>query len=486
MATDAGIMSSDNSRDKLGVIMLTALVVGSMIGSGIFSIPQNMSEGAGAGAILVAWGITFFGMLLISWVFQSLATKRPEIQDSFYGYAKIGFGDYIGMNAAWGHWVSSCIGNVGYLIIIFSAFGSFPLFAYFGDGTTTPALIAELVVLALMYALILRGVKTAAFVNTIVTLAKVVPIVLFVFVGILFFKVDVLKIHFWGNPALGGIMDQVKTTMLYTVWEFIGIESANVYSSRARHMKDVSRATFLGFLFTFLLLVCVSVLSLGIVPQAELAHMKNPSMAGVIARALGPGVASIINVGLIISVLGALLVWIMLSAEYLSLASKGDSPTVPSIFSVVNRHNTPVNALNIACGFVIVLLFVAHYNGAGYNKMVMLSTSMALIPYLTTAAFVFKLTLSGKWAADIPAKKIEVLLSIGSMIYAAWLLYAAGLRYLQLGAILYAPAILFFYYAKRERKQQVFQHKYERGLAYLIVLAAVSSIVMISTGQLSL
>lgn len=486
MITDAAVGSADTNKDRLGVIMLTALVVGSMIGSGIFSIPQNMAEGAGAGAILIAWGVTFFGMLLISWVFQSLATKRPEIQDSFYGYAKIGFGDYIGMNAAWGHWVSSCIGNVGYLIIIFSAFGSFAMFGFFGDGTTTPALIAELIVLALMYALILRGVKTAAFVNTIVTMAKVVPIVLFILVGFLFFKVDVLKIDFWGSPALGGIMDQVKTTMLYTVWEFIGIESANVYSSRAKHMKDVSRATFLGFIFTFMLLVCVSVLSLGIVPQAELSHMKNPSMAGVIAKALGPGVASIINIGLIISVLGALLVWIMLSAEYLSLASKGEAPTVPSIFSVVNRHNTPVNALNLACGFVVVLLFVAHYNGAGYNKMVMLSTSMALIPYLTTAAFVFKLTMSGKWSDTIAASKIEVLLSIGSMIYAAWLLYAAGLRYLQLGAILYAPAILFFYYAKRERKLPVFQHRYERGLAYLIVLAAVSSVIMIGTGRLSL
>ena len=104
-------------------------------------------------------------------------------------------------------------------------------------------------------------------------------------------------------------------------------------------MQAVSRATFLGFLFTFILLVMVSVLSLGIVPHAELAVMKNPSMAGVIAKALGPNVAMVINIGLIISVLGALLVWIMLSAEYLCLAGQGDENTVPSRFAVQNKHD---------------------------------------------------------------------------------------------------------------------------------------------------
>jgi arginine:ornithine antiporter/lysine permease len=482
-------MSSDLSAARsegLGVVMLTALVVGSMIGSGIFSIPQNMSENAGAGAILIAWVVTFFGMLMISWVFQNLAVKRPDIQDSFYGYARHGFGDYIGLQAAWGHWVSVCIGNAGYLMIIFSAFSSFAVLAFFGDGTTLPAMFCELIVLVGMHFLITRGVKTAAIVNTVVTIAKVVPIVLFVFTAILFFKVDVAKIDFWGSPASGNIIEQVKSTMLYTVWEFIGIESASVYTRRARNMRDVSRATFLGFLFTFVLLVMVSVLSLGIVPHAELAQMKNPSMAGVIARALGPQVAMIINIGLIISVLGALLVWIMLSAEYLCLAGQGEENTVPGYFAIQNRHGTPIKALQLSSCFVAVLLVISHFNHSGYNKMVMLSTSMALIPYLLTAGFAYELVRKGAWSPSVKATGSDRLFTICAMVYGAWLIYAAGMKYLLIGSILYAPAILFFIQAKRERNLHWFNKTTDKVVAGAIACAAVVSIYLISVGHLAL
>lgn len=475
-----------NNKEGLGVVMLTALVVGSMIGSGIFSIPQNMSENAGAGAILIAWVVTFFGMLMISWVFQNLATKRPDIQDSFYGYARHGFGDYIGLQAAWGHWVSVCIGNAGYLMIIFSAFSSFAIFKFFGDGTTTPALWCELVVLLGMHYLITRGVKTAAFINTIVTIAKVVPLVLFVIVAILYFKVDVAKIDFWGSPTSGSIVEQVKSTMLYTVWEFIGIESASVYSERAKNMQDVSRATFLGFLFTFVLLVMVSVLSLGIVPHAELAVMKNPSMAGVIAKALGPNVAMVINIGLIVSVFGALLVWIMLSAEYLCLAGQGKENTVPSYFAVQNKHGTPTNALMLSTAFVAVLLVISHFHHSGYNKMVMLSTSMALIPYLLTAGFAYVLVKNGAWNAEEKSTAWDRVFTIAAMVYGAWLIYAAGMKFLLIGSILYAPAILFFIQAKRERKVKWFNKPIDKIVASLICVAAVISIYMISIGELAL
>ncbi|RLM27870.1 arginine-ornithine antiporter [Brenneria alni] len=466
------------------MLTLTALVVGSMIGSGIFSIPQQMSENAGAGAIIIAWTITFFGMLMISWVFQNLSMKRPDILDSFYGYARQGFGDYIGLQAAWGHWVSTCLGNAGYLIIIFSALSSFAIFDFFGDGTTTPALFAEIILLFLIHLLVTRGVKIAAFVNTIVTIAKIVPIILFIITVVLFFKVDIAKIDFWGSPASGSIIKQVESTMLYTVWEFIGIESASVYTKRAKSMKDVSRATLFGFLITFALLVLVSVLSLGIVPHAELAVMKNPSMAGVIAHALGSEVAMVINIGLIVSVLGSLLVWIMLSAEYLSLASEGEENTVPSFFGTHNRFGSPIQALRLSSGIVFVLLIIAHFNSAGYNKMVMLSTSMALIPYILTAGFAYKLVSRGAWSPTEPAKRWDRFFTLVAMIYGAWLVYAAGIKYLLIGTILYAPAILFYIKAKKEKHKPYFDKIVDKVVASIVVIAAMISIYLIFHGEL--
>ncbi len=237
---------SNSSQTRLGLPALTALVVGGIIGSGIFSLPQNMAEGAGAGAILIAWAITFVGMLTLTRIFQWLSSTRPDLDDGVYGYAREGFGEYLGFNAAWGYWISAWVGNAGYLVVLFSALGSFSLFAFFGDGTTWQALVGELAVLWLVHAFVLHGVHNAALTNTIVTLAKIVPIGLFILCAALAFRVDVFRIDFWGNPALGSIVRQVETTMLYTVWVFLGIESATVYASHAKRMADVSRATLIG------------------------------------------------------------------------------------------------------------------------------------------------------------------------------------------------------------------------------------------------
>src|SRR5699024_9413584 len=223
-------------------------------------------------------------------------------------------------NAAWGYWVSAWMSCVSYLVILFSALGSFnflPFFASEDNALTLPALLCGLAMLWIYHSFILRGIYTAALLNAIVTLTKIVPIGLFIMCIILAFKVDTFTNQFWGNPNLPSVVQQVKSTMLYTVWVYLGIESATVYASRAKRMIDVGRATLCGFVITTVLLCCVSVLSLGIVPQSELATMHNPSMAGVLERAVGYWGVCLINLALIISVSGALLSWLMLSSEML-------------------------------------------------------------------------------------------------------------------------------------------------------------------------
>lgn len=101
---------TDKSVRKLGLLPMTALVTGgAIVGSGIFSLPQNMAEGAGGagGAIIIAWVITFFGMVTLAKIFQWLSINRSDIEDGVYGYVREGFGDYLGFNAAWGgYWIS--------------------------------------------------------------------------------------------------------------------------------------------------------------------------------------------------------------------------------------------------------------------------------------------------------------------------------------------------------------------------------------------
>jgi arginine:ornithine antiporter/lysine permease len=473
-------MTEDNEK-LLGLPALVALIIGAIIGSGIFSLPQNMAQGAGAGAMLIAWGITFVGMLALTRNFQWLAIHTPEIDDGLYGYARHGFGEYLGFNAAWGYWISVWVGNAGYLVVMFSALGSFPMFAIFGNGTTLPALICELAILWMMHFMVLQGVRSAAMINTVVTIAKIVPICLFILCVTLAFKVQTFNIGFWGSPALGDVMTQVKSTMLFTVWVFLGIESATVYASRARHMQDVSRATLLGFIITMVLLVAVSVLSLGIMPQAELAALKNPSMAGVLEHVLGPVGSELINIGLIVSVGGALLAWTMLGGEMLYLASRGEDNTVPAVFGQVNHSGAPAPALWLTNGSITALLIISYFNQSGYNALVELATSMALIPYLLSAGFGFKLSLQTEHKS-----LVLQLVTLAAVGYGVWLIYAAGMKYLLLSMVLYAPGLLFFIHAKKSRSEKIFDHPIEMGAAMIIIVFGVLAAALVFTGTLTL
>ena len=150
---------------RLGLLALTALVVGSMIGGGVFSLPQNMSAGASPGAILIAWGITGAGMLALALVYMRLSTRKPELDAGPYAYARAGFGDFMGFNSAWGYWLSAWLGNVSYGVLIFAALGAF--FPMFGEGNTWQAVLGASIVLWLIHGLILNGVRQAAIVNIV-------------------------------------------------------------------------------------------------------------------------------------------------------------------------------------------------------------------------------------------------------------------------------------------------------------------------------
>ena len=298
----------------LGLAALTAIVVGSMIGSGIFALPSQMAGSAAPGPLLIGWVITGVGMLMLAFVFQTLATRKPDVDGGVYGYARAGFGNYIGFTSAFGYWVSAWVGNVAYLVLLFSTLGYF--FPDFEGGATVPAIIGASVVLWIVHAMTLRGVQTAAFVNVVVTIAKVVPILVFIAIAAVGFKAGLFTADFWGKTtqidgaSLGDTMTQVKNMMLVTVWVFIGIEGASVYSQRAAKRKDVGRATVLGFVGVLALLLMVNLLSYGLMAQAELAGVPDPSMAGVLENEVGSWGAAFISIGLVVSLLGALIAWV--------------------------------------------------------------------------------------------------------------------------------------------------------------------------------
>ena len=475
----------------LGLGLLVALVVGSIIGSGIFGLPQNMAVGAGAGAIVIGWTITGIGMLMLARTYQMLSMRRPDLDNGVYAYARALSGEYVGFNAAWGYWISAWIGNVGYLVAAFGAMGYF--FPAFGEGNTTTAIIGASVVTWVVHALVLRGIQGAAVLNAVVTLAKLVPLVLFIVLVAMAFQLDTFKLNFWGDVKLGSVLDQVRSTMLVTVWVFIGIEGASVYSARAKDRADVGRATVIGFVICLVLLASVSLLSLGIYSQPELAGLKNPSMAGVLEKAVGTWGAVLVYVGVIVSVGGGFLAWTWLAAE--SLFTPAGGGVMPKWLAKQNEKGVPANALWLTNGMVQVFLLVTLMSKASYLALISLSTAMILVPYLFSAIYGVKLAWADKHgdAAKVPSQPVQPAKSSASdapvaalaAIYCIWLLYAAGLKYLLLSALLYAPGAIIYLIAKKQRAERPFTGREQVILAALVLLASVAGW-MLGSGKLTM
>lgn len=444
-----------DSSNKLGLGALVALVVGSMIGGGIFSLPQNIAASASPGAVLIGWAITGVGMLTLAFVFQTLANRKPNLDGGVYVYAKAGFGDYMGFSSAWGYWISAWIGNVSYMVLLFSTLGFF--FPIFGEGNTLPAIVGASILLWLLHMLVLRGIKEAAIINMITTVAKIVPLAMFVVLAAVAFKLDIFTADFWGegNVELGSVMDQVRNMMLVTVWVFIGIEGASIFSARAKNRSDVGKSTVIGFIGVLLILVMVNVLSMGIMNQPELAGLKNPSMAGVLEHVVGSWGAMLISVGLVVSLAGALLSWTLLCAEIL-FASASDH-TMPAFLRKENANKVPANALLLSNLMIQLFLIITLFNDATYLKLLYLATSMILVPYFWSAAYGLLLAVRGETYENQAGERTKDLLIAGvATLYAVWLVYAGGVQYLLLSALLYAPGAILFAKAKMEINKPVF------------------------------
>jgi arginine:ornithine antiporter/lysine permease len=445
-----------------------------MIGGGIFSLPQNMAASAGVGAVLIGWAITAVGMLTLAFVFQTLANRKPDLDGGVYAYAKAGFGDYMGFSSAWGYWISAWLGNVGYFVLLFSTLGYF--FPIFGEGNTPAAIIGASILLWAVHFLVLRGIKEAAFINLVTTVAKIVPLVLFALICLFAFKLDVFTADIWGlgTPELGSVMNQVRNMMLVTVWVFIGIEGASIFSSRAEKRSDVGKATVIGFVTVLLFLVLVNVLSLGIMTQPELAKLQNPSMAAVLEHVVGHWGAVLISVGLIISLLGALLSWVLLCAEIMFAAAKDH--TMPEFLRRENANQVPANALWLTNAMVQIFLVITLFSSSTYLSLIYLATSMILVPYLWSAAYAFLLALrSETYEQALAERKKDLFIGAIALLYAIWLLYAGGVKYLLLSALLYAPGAILFAKAKREVGQPIFTNVEKLIFAAVVVGALVAA-----------
>src|SRR3954454_8258761 len=186
--------SSNSSDQKLSRGALIGLVVGSMVGSGIFALPSSFGRATGGLGALIAWGIAGTGMLMLAFVFQTLSRRKADLDSGIYAYAKAGFGDYACFASAVGYWIGCCLADVACLVLIKATLGQF--FPIFGEGTTPVAIAAATALLWGVHILVLRGIKEAAALNTIATFAKMIPIAIFIIIVGFAFKGDMFALNF--------------------------------------------------------------------------------------------------------------------------------------------------------------------------------------------------------------------------------------------------------------------------------------------------
>ncbi len=485
MSAETEAVPAEGAVAKMSVPTLTAMVVGGMVGAGVFSLPARFGVATGILGSLIAWAVAGTGMLMLAFVFQTLAIRKPELDSGVFIYAKAGFGDYAGFNSAIGFWASSIAGNTFYWVFIGATLGAF--FDGFGDGDTILAIALGTVGVWFFHYLIARGVRDAAVINQIVTVFKIIPILVFIVVMFFYFDAGVFADNWTatGYGDLGNLGEQVRNTMLITTFVFIGIEGASVYSRYAKKREDVGKATVMGFLSVLSIFALVTLSSYAAVPQPELAGARQPSMVSVFESQVGHWGEIFMSVAVVVSVLGAYLAWTLMAAEVMYIPARQDD--FPEFLGKENAAGTPITALVVTSLAVQGLLGLTLFVTDALNFMLDLSTSLALLPYLLAAAYALKLGLTGESYEGVTAgtRRKETIVAGAATAYTVFLFDAAGMKFVLLMTVILAPASLLYIKARSEHGRRLFTPT-EIGLFALIVAGGLFGVVGLWTGRISL
>lgn len=481
----------ENIKQKVSLGGLTALVVGGTVGSGIFALPATLTANANPEGILIGWAIVAIGMFALAGVYRNLTLQQPDIDDGIYGWSKHLFGHLGGFISNYGHGIGDAVGDASYLTVLFSAFGSFGIFKFFGNGTTWPSVIAASIVLWLVTALAMHGVKTDTFVNNITTIAKVIPIAMFIILAILNFNPHTFMADFNSTAVYNvqtahwvhkSIFNQSRSVLLSAMWTLIGIESGTIFATRAKKLSDVAKATTIGSIIVIILLVGTSVLSLGLMATRKISALHDPSMAGLMAKMVGPWGGYLIDICLIIAVTGALIAWVDLCSEELRLPGRGGSATV--WLNKLNKDEAPENALWVTSGLTQILMIIAGLYSAGYVVLLKFSTSLSVVPYLLVSLYALKSVIKGIGFENRPTHErvSSAIMAVLAVAFALFMLFGAGLRYLLLAAIVWMTGFWFFYKGKKEQGKKF--TKMETITWIVIALMAIAGLIGLFTGKL--
>ena len=470
----------NNQSQGLGLIKITLFAIGATLASGVFSLSGDFAaSGSHTLSVLIGWLICGIGMLTLTLCFFRLSIVKPELTSGLYSYAKHGFGEYIGFNSAWGFWLSMLLGNLSFISLLFTAVGNYiPIFS---GGSSLWSLVLGSLFTWFIAALLMRGANEAFFLNTIVVIAKVIPIILMILAVLLSgaFSVDIFFDNFRGEGSGLSLLEQTRATVYTTVWVFIGIEGAVVISARAKSTQIAGKATVLAFASLFTLYFIISILSMGVMPTEDLAKLGTPAMAGLLETVIGPSGKLIVNLGVIISVAGALFTCTILCVE--SIYQPATQHCFPNFFAKTSKNGAPINSILVTTLVTQIFLVIMYFSSATYQLCYTLSTSAIMIPYALSAFYCLKLTIQGFGMNSISlGKKIWIwTYSILGSAYGIWMIYASDITNLLISALLYTPGVLLYIKTRKEDSLSLFPKLIDKIVLVILIAMAIISLFML-------
>ena len=426
----------DNRKLKLGA--LVAIVVSSMIGSGIDSLPQNMAVSSAVGPVVLAWLLCGLGMYFIAQTFVHLSHLRPDLESGVYMYPREGFGPLAAFMAGWGYWLMTICSNVAFAVMVMDVLDYF-VPGTFRGGNNLASIIGSSVLIWGFHRIVLSGTRTASEINFIGTIAKLIPLV--VFVGVMVWAVDTTRLgsDIWGHdpargaPVLGSIASQVMAPLFVAMWCFIGVEGAVALSGRAENPRDIGRATLIGFAISLTLCIVISVLPFGVMDQQELARVPNPSTAGVMEHVVGEWGEIFINAGVLISILSSWLAWTMICAEIPMAAARNG--TFPAWFARCNGKGAAAGALWASSILMQVTVLLAWFSSDAWLELLAISSLMVLPAYFLSAGYLARLAL-GK-GSSVPQRRMVLVTAGIGMAFCVVMLWSSSMIHVALALVLF-------------------------------------------------
>ncbi|NOT75257.1 MAG: amino acid permease [Cyclobacteriaceae bacterium] len=433
-------MSNTENSGKIGLWTSTALVVGNMIGSGVFLLPASLAAFGSIG--LLGWIGSSAGAIVLAILYSNLSKIFPKLTGGPYAYSRVGLGDFAGFLVAWGYWVSIWCTNaaisvafVSYLTVFFPVLKTNSLLAL-GTGLSAIWFLTWINT---------RGVKEAGAVQFITTILKVTPLIAVSIVGLFYMNFD----HF-SQFNISGKSDfaAITATATLTLFAFLGLESATIPSGNIENPeKTIPRATMIGTWVTILIYVLGSVTVIGMIPVTELKDSSAP-FADAAALIWGDQARYWVAAGAIISTFGALNGWILIQGQMPMAAAK--DRLFPAIFKKENGKGIPAMGIIISSLLISVLMMTNFTNGLTdtFTFMVLMTTVTILVPYLFSAASYGVIILENKfWKRDSIS---QIIIAVLGFLFSLWAILGSGQETVYWGFIAILAGIPFYVWMKRE------------------------------------